>query len=137
MVEASVVGIPVREAVIGLQRPVPHQLGRQRAGVDVGHNLVIIAVHDQDRHRDLLQVLGEVGLGERDDPVVMGLRAAHHALPPPVLDDRLRRRGGRAVEPVERARRQIAVEVRPVGRDLDLEAVEDARATRLSPCRAR
>src|SRR5271170_7693550 len=82
----------VREAVVGLQRPVLDELGGQRPGVGVGHDLVVIAVHDQDRHRDRLEVLGEVGLGERHDAVVLGLGAAHHALPPPVVDDRLDRR---------------------------------------------
>jgi hypothetical protein len=39
----------------------------------------VIAVHDEHWHRDLLEILGELGLGEGDDPVVVGLRAAHHA----------------------------------------------------------
>jgi hypothetical protein len=85
-------------------------LGRQRPGVGVGHDLVIFAVHDQNRHADALQVRGEVGLGERDDAVVVRLRAAHHSLPPPVVDDGLHRLDAGAVEAVEGARREVAVE---------------------------
>jgi hypothetical protein len=36
----------VREALVGFQSPVLHQLGAQRTRVGVGHDLVIIAVHD-------------------------------------------------------------------------------------------
>ena len=49
------------------------QLGAQRAGVGIGHDLVVIAVHDQRRHGELLQVLGEVRLGEGHDAVVGAL----------------------------------------------------------------
>jgi hypothetical protein len=61
----------VRESVVGLQRAVLHELRGQRPGVGVGHDLVVIAVHDQDRHADLLEVLGEVGLGEGHDAGAM------------------------------------------------------------------
>ena len=44
-------------------------------------------MHDQDRHGDPLEVRGEIGLGEGDDAVVVGLGPARHALPPPVIDD--------------------------------------------------
>ena len=39
-----------------------------RRGVD-RHDLVVVAVDDQGRHVELLQVLGEVGLRERLDAV--------------------------------------------------------------------
>ena len=91
MVSASVVRHAVRKALVGLQRAVLQQLGRQRPGVGVGHDLIVVAVHHQHRHVDLLEVLGEVGLRERLDAVVMRLGAAHHALAPPVLDDALAR----------------------------------------------
>ena len=64
--------------------------------------------------------------GEGDDAVVVRLGAAHHALAPPVLDDGLRRLDAGPVEAVERARRQRAVELRPVGGELRLEVVEHA-----------
>jgi hypothetical protein len=93
----------VWESLVGLQRPVLHELRGQRPGVGVGDDLVVVTVHDEDRHGDLLEVLGEIGLGEGDDAVVVGLRSAHHSLAPPVLDDRLRRFHARSVEAVERA----------------------------------
>ena len=37
------------------------------------HDLVVLAVHDQHRDVDLFQILGEVGLREGDDAVVMCL----------------------------------------------------------------
>jgi hypothetical protein len=89
------------------------------------NDLIVVAVHHQLRHRDRLQVLGEVGLGERDDTVVVRLGAAHHALPPPVSDDRLRGFDAGPVEPVERSRRQGAVELRAIGRQLRLQILED------------
>src|SRR5580693_6747517 len=118
-------GHAVRVAVVGLQGPVLDQLGRQGAGVGVGHDLVVVAVHDQDGHGDLLEVVGEVGLGEGDDPVVVRFGAAHHALPPPGLDDRLGRLGAGPVVAVERPCGQVAVEPGAVGGDLVLPSVED------------
>ena len=71
----------VREALVGLQRPVLQQLGRQWRGVDVGNDLIVVTVHHQDGHRDLLEVVGEVGLRERLDSVVVRLGA-------PIMDCR-------------------------------------------------
>jgi hypothetical protein len=58
MVSASVVGIPVREALVGLQRRVLQQLGRERTGVGVGDDLVVVAMHHQRGDGDLLEVFG-------------------------------------------------------------------------------
>ena len=68
----------VRERFVRLQRPVPYEPGGQWSGVGVGDDLVIVAVHHQDRHRDLLEVLGEIGLGEGNDAVVF-------AFAPPII----------------------------------------------------
>ena len=103
-----------------------HELGRQRARVGVGDDLVVLSVLDQHRHRDLLEVLGEVGLGEGNDAVVVRLGPAHHPLAPPVLDDGLVGLDPGPVEAVERSRGQGPVEDRAVGRQLGLEVVEDA-----------
>ena len=54
----------------------------------------------------------------------MRLRASHHALPPPVLDDRLRGFHPWPVEAIERPRRQVAIELRAIGRELCLQSVE-------------
>src|SRR5258708_39274364 len=76
----------VRKALVGLQRPVLQQLCRQWSSIGVGNELIVVAVHYQHRHGDLLEVVGEIGLRESDDAVVMRLGAAHHSLPPPVPD---------------------------------------------------
>ena len=73
-----------------------------------------------------LEVLGEVGLGEGNDPVVVRLCSAHHSLAPPVLDDRFRGFHAGPVKAVEGARRQGPVELGPVGGELGLEVVEHA-----------
>jgi len=36
--------------------------------IGIRHDLVVIAMHHQDRHGDLLQVFGEVRLGEATTP---------------------------------------------------------------------
>ncbi len=57
----------VRRALVDLQRRALDDLGReQRRGAD-RHDLIVVAVQDQRRHVELLQVLGEVGLGKRLD----------------------------------------------------------------------
>ena len=93
---------PVREARVRLQRAVLHQLASPGTRSVVGDNLVAVTVHGQDRHADLLQVLAVVLADELRDTLVLTLRAAHHALTPPVRDDRLRRLHARLVEIVER-----------------------------------
>ena len=65
----------MREALVGFQSPVLHQLGAQRTRVRVRHDLVIIAVHHQCGNRNLLQIFREIGLGEGDDAIVVRLGA--------------------------------------------------------------
>jgi hypothetical protein len=114
----------VRVVLVGLQRAVLEEFGREWAGGLIGHDLVVFAMHDQDWHRDLLQILGEVGLRERDDPVVMRLGTAHHALPPPVPNVSLNSFHAGTVEAVEWAGRQVVIELGPVDEELGLEIVE-------------
>src|ERR1700691_2614581 len=113
----------VRKALVGFQRAVLQKLCRQRAGVGVRDDLIVLAMHHQDRDSDLLQVFGLVGLREGDDAVVMRFGAAHHALAPPVLDDWLRRLTGLVVI-VERAGGDITVELRAVSGKSRLEIIE-------------
>jgi hypothetical protein len=87
--------------------------------------LVIVAVHHQDLHSNLLQVFGEIGLREGDDTVVVRLCPAHHALAPPVLDDGLRGFHTWPVETVERPRRNVTIKLRAIGRELRLEPIKD------------
>src|SRR6266404_335010 len=54
----------------------------------------------------------------------MRLRTAHHALAPPVLDDRLRGFHARPVEAIEWPLRQVAIELRAIGRELRLQSIE-------------
>src|SRR2546430_2501690 len=54
----------------------------------------------------------------------MRLRATHHALAPPVLDDRLRGFHARPVEAIEWPRWQVAIELRTIGRELRLQSIE-------------
>ena len=79
----------VRKTLVDLQRCLLQQLCREQRRIGDRHDLVVVAVHDERRHVDDLQILGEVGFREGLDAVVVGLGAAHHALPPPVLDDAL------------------------------------------------
>src|SRR6266851_7488866 len=81
-------------------------------------------MHNEDRHRDLLQVLGEISLRKRDDAIIVCLRAAHHTLAPPVPDYALRGFRTRSVISIERPRRHIIVELRTVGGELRLESIE-------------
>src|SRR5216683_6527649 len=54
----------------------------------------------------------------------MGLGATRHALPPPVLDNRLRGFGTGPVVAIERTRRDVAIKLRPVGREGRLKVVK-------------
>jgi Protein of unknown function DUF72 len=47
-------GHAVRKVLVALERAVFQELRGQRACGDIGHDLVVLAVHDQDRHIDLL-----------------------------------------------------------------------------------
>ena len=77
-----------------------------------------------NRHGDLLEVFGEIGLREGDDAVIMGLGATHHALAPPVPNDRLNRFHTGTVEAVERPSRQVVIELGSVGGELGLEIIK-------------
>src|ERR1700733_16040397 len=83
-------GHAVGKALVGDQCSVLQQLCREWSGIGIRHNLVVIAVHYQNRHSDLLQIFSEVSLGEGDNAVIMRFGAAHHALSPPIPDHRLR-----------------------------------------------
>src|SRR6188474_2955111 len=70
----------VRGTRVYLQRAVLDELGRlQRRRTD-RDDLVVIAVRDEDRHVQRLEILGEVGLRERCDAVVGSREVDEHPL---------------------------------------------------------
>ncbi len=62
----------VWEAGVNLERPLLEQFGLQQCGVFVGHNLVIVALHHEGRHRDRFQIVRLVCLRESLDAFVDG-----------------------------------------------------------------
>jgi len=124
MVSACVVGIPCGKPLYG-QRPILQKLGRQRSRIRIGNDLVVVAVHVEHGHADLLEIVGEISLRKSDDPVVVRFRAAHHALAPPVLDFGLRRLGARPVAAIEGTCCHIAIESRAIGGECRLKSIED------------
>ena len=66
----------VRRACVDLERGVLDHLRRAVPADRDRHDLVVVAVDDQRRDVELLQVLGEVGLGERLDAIVGGGKPA-------------------------------------------------------------
>jgi hypothetical protein len=63
----------VGKVFVGFHSAMLQELRRQRSGGDIRDDLVVLAVHDQHRHIDLLQILGEIGLREGDNAVAMRL----------------------------------------------------------------
>src|SRR6185312_5694280 len=88
-----------------------------------GHDLVVLAVHDQGRDIELLEVLSEVGLGERLDAVVGVLEAALHAPEPELIQDSLGDLGVRPIGAVER-NREVLVKLRAVREEARTQPVE-------------
>src|SRR6185369_1589467 len=94
----------VRCARIHLQGRTLEQFGRQPSSVVDRHDLIIVAVEDQHRNVDLLQVLVEVALGELLDAVVSALEASLHALQPELIAEARGDLRLRAIGAVERER---------------------------------
>mgnify|MGYP000229951271 CR=1 FL=1 len=82
---------------------------------------------------DLAKVFGVIDFGKFADAVKLALDAAHHALPPPVVDDALIDLRPVTVVAVERPGRHIEIELRAVGDQRGAEAVEhlDRQAARI------
>ena len=114
----------VREAGIGLQGGLAQNLHSKPGTVVDRDDLVVLAMHDEHRHVDDLEVLGEVRLREGLDAVVVRLGAAHHALAPPVADEALRDLRAWPVEAVEGPGGDIEEELRPVRRQRRPQPVE-------------
>jgi len=63
----------VGEAGVDFQGAVLQKSGGQNSGIFIGHDLVIVPVHHQYGDLYALQILGEVGLRKRHDPVIVCL----------------------------------------------------------------
>ncbi len=72
----------VRRALVDLQRGALDDLGREQGRGADRHDLVVVAVQDQGRHVEFLEILGQVRLGKRLDAEVRGREAGHHPLEP-------------------------------------------------------
>ena len=81
-------------------------------------------MHDQGRDIELLEVLGEVGLGEGLDAFVGVLEAGLHAPEPELIQHALRDLGARPVGAVEHGR-EVLVELRAVLGEAAPQVVED------------
>lgn len=115
----------VRAALINLQDGIGDEFRGEHRGVCDRHDLVVVAVDDERRHIELLQVFGEIRFRERLDAVIRVLVPSHHALQPPRLDQPLGNLGAGAVEAKEWATCHIEEELRAVGQERSAKAVED------------
>src|ERR1700720_918746 len=100
------------------------QLSLQHGSVFVRHDLVIVTLQHESRHRDRFQIARLVCLRESLDAFVMSERAAHHPLAPPILDDSLRGLRAGSVEAIKRTRSHPKKELSPVLSQRLAEAVE-------------
>jgi hypothetical protein len=97
---------------------------RLRCRVLDRNDLVVLAVHDQSRDIDLLEVLGEISLRECLDALVGVLEAGLHAPEPELIQYALGDIGPRPIGTVELCR-QVLVELRAVLRKAAPHVVED------------
>jgi hypothetical protein len=98
--------------------------GRLRCRVLDRDDLVVLAVHDQSRDIDLLEVLGEIGLREGLDALVGVLEAGLHAPEPELIQYALGDLSPGPIGTVELCR-QVLVELRGVLHKAAPHAVED------------
>src|ERR1700720_2136571 len=113
----------VWRALVDLQLRVLDQLDGQQGGVTDRHDLVVVAVQDERRHVHLLEVLGEIRLGERLDAVKDAFESALHSLEPKRVSQAL---GDLRTWPVGAVERhaEILEELRAVGKDTGADTVE-------------
>ena len=78
-----------------------------------GNDLVVLTVHDQGWDIELLEVLGEISLGEGLDALIGVLEAGLHAPEPELIQDSLGDHGARPVGTIEHVS-QVLVELRAV-----------------------
>lgn len=88
------------------------------------HDLIVLAVHEQCRHVDPLQVFGEIGLGKSFDAFIGIFLAALHTPQPELIQQSLRDLGAIAVGAIER-NGQLFVELRSIAGHALANAVEN------------
>src|SRR5271167_3357025 len=79
-------GHTVGEALVAYESSMLQQLSGPRAGGDIRDDLIVLAMHDQDRDVDLLEIFRKVRLRKGHDTVVMRFGSAHHSLAPPIFN---------------------------------------------------
>src|SRR5215472_7231471 len=112
-----------RTRVVDLLRAVDEPGGFPGRVLD-GNDLVVLAVQDQSRDIELMEVLGEIGLGEGLDAVVGVVQPGLHAPQPELVQHALGDLGTRPVSTIE-LHGKLFVELRPVPGQAGAQAVED------------
>src|SRR5450759_5002689 len=110
------VGQTMGAARIDFQRRVLDEFRREQGRSRDRHDLIVIAVDDQSRHVELLQVLSEIRLGEGFDGIEFVLETALHPLEPERVPHTLRDLVALAVGAVKQGG-QIPEELRAVSGD--------------------
>src|SRR5690606_32720055 len=87
------------------------ELVRDASGDIDRYDLIVIAVHDERRNVELLQVRPEIRFRERFDRIESVLVTALHTLTPEGLDQALRSFCARPVEAEERPRCNVEIEL--------------------------
>src|SRR5688500_6523865 len=105
----------VRSSRVHLERCILDEARRRTTARIDADNLIVIGMHDESRHIDLPEVVGEVGLGEGLDAVVRVLVTGLHPLHPERVNQPLRHLRAGAVEAEERTACEITIELRTVG----------------------
>src|SRR5271170_860108 len=112
----------VRSTLINLQGRALDEFGLKQGCIGIRHDLIVVALQDQGRDVEFLQVLGLIRLGERLDAEVRRRKAGHYSLEPEGLAHPFRDLRTRTVVAVER-HAEILPELRPVGLDAGADLV--------------
>jgi hypothetical protein len=110
-------------ALINLEMRVLDLPGRKQRRSADRNDLVVVAMDDEGRNVEPLQVLGKVGLREGLDAVEDGAETGQHPLEPERVAKALRDLGARPVGTVEWFA-QILEELRAVGQDAGADTIE-------------
>ena len=116
-------GQPVRGTRVDLELRAGDDLRRLQGSCLDGYDLVVVAMEDQRRYVDLLEVFGEIGLGEGLDAVVRTLDAHGHRHQPERIARTFRDVRPLPVRAVEGIG-EIFVVLRTVGRDASSDLIE-------------